>query len=56
MRSIAVALMLLALIGIAGLTVDLARMYIARNELQAYADAASLAAVEQLDGTDLGVM
>jgi hypothetical protein len=39
----------------AGLAVDIGRMYITKNEAQGYADAAALAAVEELDGTATGV-
>lgn len=46
---------LLAIVGIAGITVDLGRMYIAKNELMAYTDAASIAAAVQLDGTAAGI-
>src|SRR5579884_3457676 len=49
------ALTIVALIGILGLCVDLSRMYVVRNELQAYADAASLAAARHLDGTSAGL-
>jgi Flp pilus assembly protein TadG len=38
-----------------GLAVDLGRMYIVKNEAQSYADAASLAAALQLNGTSAGV-
>src|SRR5690349_783791 len=52
---IATALGLLAIVGMAGITVDLGRMYIAKNELMAYTDAASIAAAVQLDGTSAGI-
>jgi uncharacterized membrane protein len=39
------------LFGMAGLAIDLGRMYIAKNEAQTYADGAALAAAMQLDGT-----
>jgi Flp pilus assembly protein TadG len=52
---IATALGLLAIVGMAGITVDLGRMYIAKNELMAYTDAASIAAAVQLDGTAAGI-
>lgn len=48
---VAAAVTLLVLIGMLGLSTDLARMYIARNELQAYVDAAAIAAARPLDGT-----
>jgi hypothetical protein len=43
------------LLGVLGLAVDIGRMYISKNEAQAYVDSASLAAALQLDGTDAGV-
>jgi hypothetical protein len=52
---ITVAAALLLLIGVTGLVVDLGRLYIARNELQAAADAAALAAAYELDGTGQGL-
>ena len=42
-------------VGLAGLTIDLARLYIAKNELQAAADAAALAGAYELDGTFRGL-
>ena len=48
---IATAFGLIAILGVAGLSMDLGRMYIAKNELMAYSDAASIAAALQLDGT-----
>ncbi len=38
-----------------GIAVDLGRMYVAKNETQAYVDSAALAAVLELDGTADGV-
>jgi len=52
---IATALGLVAVLGIAGITVDLGRMYIAKSELMAYTDAASIAGAVQLDGTAAGI-
>jgi hypothetical protein len=52
---IATAVSLLAIVGIAGISVDVGRMYIAKNELMAYSDAASIAAALQLDGTPDGI-
>jgi Flp pilus assembly protein TadG len=43
------------LFGCLGLAVDVGRMYVAKNEAQGYADAASLAAALKLDGTSAGV-
>jgi hypothetical protein len=42
------------ILGIAGLAVDLGRMYIARNETQTFVDFAAIAAVMELDGTTDG--
>ncbi len=53
---LAVAGCLLCLIGFVGLCVDLGRLYISKNELQAYSDAAALAANQELDGTDEGIV
>ncbi len=46
---------LVLLVGVTGLVVDLGRLYIAQNELQAAADAAALAAVYELDGSADGI-
>ena len=46
---------LVAIIGIAGITVDLGRMYIVKGELQAYTDAASVSGALQLDATSAGI-
>lgn len=43
------------LFGALGLTFDLGRRFVVQTELQAYADAAALAAIYQLDGTQHGV-
>jgi hypothetical protein len=45
----------LAVVFAAGLAIDIARMYIAKSEVQAYADSASLAATMELDGTTAGI-
>jgi Flp pilus assembly protein TadG len=52
---IATSLALLFLLGAAGLAVDIGRMYITKNEGQAYVDSAALAAVSKLDGTAAGI-
>lgn len=52
---IATAVSLVAIIGIAGVSVDLGRMYIVKSELMAYTDASSVAAALQLDGTAAGI-
>jgi hypothetical protein len=49
------AVCLLVLIGMLGLATDLGRLYIAKNELQTFADAAAGAASQELDGTDEGI-
>jgi len=41
--------------GMLGLTLDLGRAYVIKNELQAFADAASIAAAFELDGTLAGL-
>jgi len=53
---IAAALTIVLLIGMLGLAFDLARMYTARNELQAFVDAASIAAAFELNGTAFGIV
>lgn len=40
---------------VAGLGIDLGRMYLIKSELQAFADAAALNAALRLDGTDQGL-
>src|SRR5947208_4697060 len=41
--------------GMAGLAIDVGRMYITKNEAQSYADSAALYAALQLDGSSQGV-
>ncbi|HXG33230.1 MAG TPA: pilus assembly protein TadG-related protein [Bryobacteraceae bacterium] len=53
---LATAAGLVAMVGALGLSVDLGRLYIARNEAQSYADAAALAAALELDGTSAGIV
>jgi Flp pilus assembly protein TadG len=43
------------LLGVCGLALDIGRMYITKNEAQAYVDSAALAAARQLDGTSAGI-
>ena len=43
------------LFGMAGLAMDLGRMYITKNEAQSFADSAALYAAQQLDGTTTGI-
>ncbi len=52
---IAFALALLLILGSVGLTVDLGRMYITKNEAQSFADSAAIAAAMQLNGKTWGV-
>jgi hypothetical protein len=52
---IAAAVCSFVVIGSTGLAVDLGRMYIAKNELQGFVDAAAISAVQQLDGTTNGI-
>lgn len=40
---------------VAGLAIDMGRMYLIKSELQAFADAAALTAALRLDGTDQGI-
>ena len=40
---------------VAGLGIDIGRMYLIKSELQAFADAAALTAALRLDGTDQGI-
>ena len=44
-----------AIFGMAGLAIDMGRMYITKNEAQSYADSASLYAAQQLNGTSAGL-
>jgi len=43
------------LLGLAGLSIDIGRMYVIRAELQSFTDAAALSAAVELDGTDGGL-
>jgi len=52
---ITMAITVIALIAVLGLAVDVCRMFIAKNETQAYCDAAALAAALALDGTTVGI-
>ena len=52
---ITAAAALLAVVAMTGVAVDMGRMYIAKNEAQAYVDSAALAAVLELDGTGNGL-
>jgi Flp pilus assembly protein TadG len=52
---IAMSVCMFLLLAVIGMTFDLGRVYIARNEAQIFADAASMAAAKQLDGTPAGL-
>ncbi len=52
---VAMAISATALVAVVGLALDVGRLYIAKNETQIYCDAASLAAVKQLNGLSSGV-
>lgn len=43
------------MLAVVGMAFDLGRVYIARNEAQIFADAASMSAAKQLDGTAAGL-
>ena len=49
------ALSATVMLGMVGLSVDMGRMFIVRNELQTFADASALAAVRQMDGSLSGL-
>ena len=46
---------LLFLLGVAGLAIDIGRMYITKNEAQAYVDSAAINSALKLDGTSAGI-
>jgi hypothetical protein len=46
---------LVIMLGVLGLAFDLGRMFVIKNELQAFCDSASLAAARNLDGTSSGL-
>ena len=52
---LASAVSAVAIFGMAGLAVDVGRVYIAKNEAQSYADSAALYAAQQLNGTSAGL-
>ena len=52
---IAMSVSMFLLLAVIGMAFDLGRVYIARNEAQVFADAASMAAALQLDGTASGL-
>ena len=53
--AIIVAICLVVLIGMLGLVLDLAHLYVAKSELQNAADAAALSGAKRLDGTLCGI-
>jgi Flp pilus assembly protein TadG len=52
---VALTLGLVFLLGMAGLAIDIGRMYITKSEAQSFADSAAFAAALELDGTAAGV-
>jgi len=52
---LATAIASIAVMGAAGLAIDLGRMYVAKNETQAYTDAAAVAAAFELSGEQAGL-
>ena len=52
---IVTCIVLAILLGLAGLGIDIGRMYVIQSELQAFSDAAALNAALQLDGTGRGI-
>jgi Flp pilus assembly protein TadG len=52
---IALSLGLVFILGMAGLAVDIGRMYVTKSEAQSFADSAAFSAALQLDGTAAGV-
>jgi Flp pilus assembly protein TadG len=52
---ITMAIVTIALVGALGMAVDVGRAFIAKNEVQTFCDAASMAAVLKLDGTATGI-
>lgn len=52
---VALSLGLIFLLGMAGMAIDIGRMYITKSEAQSFADTASFAAALELDGTAAGI-
>ena len=52
---ITMGMTVIALVGVLGIAVDVGRMFIAKNETQAFCDSAALAAALSLDGTTVGI-
>ncbi len=55
MVALVVAASALVVMGLLGLSVDLGRIYVTKNELQNFSDAAALAAAHRLNGTNAGI-
>jgi hypothetical protein len=49
-------LSIVALLGMLGVAVDIGRIYIAKSEVQTFADLTAIGATRELDGTDAGVL
>src|SRR5437763_15977920 len=52
---VTMALTAAGIFGVVGLAVDIGRMFIVKNEVQVYCDAAAVAATMVLDGTSTGI-
>ena len=52
---IVTCIVLVILMALAGLAIDIGRMYVIKSELQAFTDAAALSAAVQLDGSAAGL-
>jgi len=52
---VATAVLVVGMVGLLGLAADVGRMYIVKNEMQAYVDAAAVTAAVELDGTAAGI-
>jgi uncharacterized membrane protein len=52
---IATCIALIFLMAVAGLGIDIGRMYLIKSELQAFSDAAALSAALRIDGSDQGI-
>ena len=52
---IATCIALIFLMAVAGLGIDIGRMYLIKSELQAFSDAAALSAALRMDGSDEGI-
>ena len=52
---ILLSLSVFVMIGMLGLAIDVGRMFVYKNELQAFADASAMAAIAQMDGSQAGL-